>query len=90
MIFNLLKSVKMPTFVGILTLISRIYTTSFFKARKIFILKHFSLYKQLKFHARVEHEKFYELGASLSNEKTLYQPGIEIHSPILRCFLAKT
>ena len=51
--FILLINVKMPTIVGILTVISRINTTSeSFKARKIIIFHHFTSYEQLKFHAQ--------------------------------------
>ena len=51
--FILLINVKMPTIVGILTFISMINTTSkSLKARKVFILQHFSFYEHLKFHAQ--------------------------------------
>ena len=42
--FILVKNVKMPTIVAILTFISRIYTTSqiFIVARNIFIFRYFS------------------------------------------------
>ena len=43
--FILLINVKMPTIVGILTFISMIITTSkSWKARNVFIFKHFSIY----------------------------------------------
>ena len=52
--FILLINVKMPTIVGILTLISMIYTTSErLKARNFFICQYFSFYEQLKFHAQL-------------------------------------
>ena len=48
--FIMLKYVKMPTIVGILTFISMSNTPSkSLTARKLFILEHFSLYEQLKF-----------------------------------------
>ena len=50
--FIMLIIVKMPTIVGILTLISMINTTSeSLKARNVFIFQHFSFYEHLKFHA---------------------------------------
>ena len=50
----MLISVKMPTIVGILTLISMINTKSeTLKACKICIFHHFTFYQQLKFHAQV-------------------------------------
>ena len=52
--FNMLINVKMPTIVGILTLISMINTTpESFKARKVFTFLHFSYYEQLKCHAQL-------------------------------------
>ena len=52
--FILLINVKMPTTVGILTLISMINTTSErLKARNFFICRYFSFYEQLKFHAQL-------------------------------------
>ena len=60
--YIMLINVKMPTIVGILTLISMINTTSdSLKARKIFICKHFCFYQQLKFHAQLSWawKKFY-------------------------------
>ena len=52
--FILLINAKMPTVVGILTLISRINTTSeCLKARKILVFQHFSFYDQLKFYAQL-------------------------------------
>ena len=61
--FILSINVKMPTIVGILTLISRIDTTfESFKVKKSLFFNHFHFYQQLKFHA-VEHEKtFHNLG----------------------------
>ena len=57
--FILLINVEMPTFVGILTFISMINTTSErLRARNFFICQCFSFYEQIKFHAQlVEHEK---------------------------------
>ena len=50
----MLKKVKMPTIVGILTFISMINITSeSLKARNIFIFLLFSFYEQLKFHAQL-------------------------------------
>ena len=50
----LLINVKMPTSVGILTIISKIKTASeSFKAREIFIFHHFTFYERLKFHAQL-------------------------------------
>ena len=50
----LLINVKMPTIVGILTLISMINTTSKrLKARHFFFCRHFSFYEQLKFRAQL-------------------------------------
>ena len=40
--FILLKNVKIPTIVGILTFISSIYTSESFNARQIIILHYFS------------------------------------------------
>ena len=52
--FILLINVKMPTIVGILTLMSMINTTSErLKARNFFICRYFSFYEQLKFHAQL-------------------------------------
>ena len=52
--FIMLINVKMPTIVGILTLISMINTTFVrLKARKVYILSIFSLYEQLKFHIQL-------------------------------------
>ena len=51
--FILLINVKMPTIVGILTLISMIDTTAErLKARNFFICQYFSFYEQLKFRAQ--------------------------------------
>ena len=51
---NLLINNKMPTIIGILTFISRIKRVSeSFKARKIFLFQHFSLYELLKFYAQL-------------------------------------
>ena len=59
--FILLIKVKMPTIVGILTLISMINTASErLEARNLFAFRYFSFYEQLKFRAQlswVEHEK---------------------------------
>ena len=50
----LLIIVKIPTMVGILTLISMINTTSKrLKARHFFICRYFSFYEQLKFRAKL-------------------------------------
>ena len=50
----LLINVKMPTIVGILTIISMINTTSErLKARNFFICRYFSFYEQLKFRAQL-------------------------------------
>ena len=52
--FIMLINVKMPTFVGILTYISLINTTSeSLKARKVYTFKDFSFYEQLKFHVQL-------------------------------------
>ena len=52
--FIVLINVKIKTFVGILTFISMINTTSeSLKASKIFIFQHFSFYEQIKFHAQL-------------------------------------
>ena len=52
--FILLINVKMPTIVGILTLISMINTTSEgLKAKSFFICQYFSFYEQLKFRAQL-------------------------------------
>ena len=52
MTFILLINVKMPSIVGILTLISMINTTSErLKARNFFICRYFSFYEQLEFGA---------------------------------------
>ena len=59
----MLIHLKMPTIVGILTFISMIKTTSeSLKVRnfKSFIFQHF---KQLKFHAQLSMNKFYNLRA---------------------------
>ena len=49
---SMLKTVKMPTIVGILTFISMINTASeSLKARKEIIFQHFSFYERLKFYA---------------------------------------
>ena len=50
----MLRNLKMPTIVGILTFVGMINTTSeSLKARNIFIFKHFSYFEQLKFHAQL-------------------------------------
>ena len=52
--FILLINVKMPTIVDILTFISIVNTISErLKASNFFIFLHFSVYKQLKFHAQL-------------------------------------
>ena len=52
--FILLINVKMPTIVGILTLISMINTISErLKARYFFICRYFNFYEQLKFRAQL-------------------------------------
>ena len=52
--FIMLKMVKMPTIVGILTFNSMIDTTSeSMKARTVFIVQHFSFYENLKFHTQL-------------------------------------
>ena len=52
--FIMFINVKMPTIVGILTFISMINTAyDRLKARKVFIIQHFSFYEQLKFHAKL-------------------------------------
>ena len=52
--FILLINVKMPTIVGISTLMSKINTTSKrLKARNFFICRYFSFHEQLKFHAQL-------------------------------------
>ena len=52
--FILLRNVKMPTIVGILTLISRINTTSErLKARIFYICPYFSFCEQFKLHAQL-------------------------------------
>ena len=53
--FILLINVKMPTIVGILTLISMINPMSErLKARNFFICRYFNVYEQLKFSCSVE------------------------------------
>ena len=52
--FAMLVNVNMPTIVGILTFISMIdivFESS--KSRQVFILQHFNLYEQLKFHVQL-------------------------------------
>ena len=64
----LLINVKMPTIVGILTLISMINTTSErLKARNVFICRYLSFYEQLKFRAQLSWawKKFHNLRAWL-------------------------
>ena len=63
--FILLKNVKMPTIVGILTFISMINTISErLKAINFFNCRYFSFYEQLKFSAELSwaRKKFYNLG----------------------------
>ena len=51
--FIMLIIVRMPTIVGIFTFTSIIKTTSeCYKARKVFIFRHFSFVERLKFHAQ--------------------------------------
>ena len=50
----MLMNVKMPTVIGILTLISKVNITSeSLRARKVFIFHHFCFYEQLKFPAQL-------------------------------------
>ena len=50
---EVLVNVKMPTTVGILTIISMMNKTSeSLKARTVFIFQHFSFYEKLKFHTQ--------------------------------------
>ena len=66
----LLINVKMPTIVGILTVISRIKAASeSIKARKMCIFHNFSFYELLKFYAwlSLACKKFYNLGARILN-----------------------
>ena len=52
--FIMLINVKMPTVVGILTLISMINTAyQSLEARNVFIFQNFSLYEQLEFCAHL-------------------------------------
>ena len=51
--FIMLKNIKIPTIVGILTFMSMTNTSVNLKARKIFIFQHFSLYEQLIYHAQL-------------------------------------
>ena len=52
--FIMLKNVKMPTIVGILTYIGMINTTyESLKTRIVFIFKHFNFYEPLKFYAQL-------------------------------------
>ena len=49
-----LVNVKMSTIVGISTFVSMIHTQSeSLKARKVFIVQHFSFYEQLKVHVQL-------------------------------------
>ena len=60
--FIMLINVKMPTIVGILTLICMINTAyESLQVRKFFIFQHFSFYGQLKFHAQLSMKKIYNL-----------------------------
>ena len=62
----MLKNVKMPTSVGILTHMSIINTVfESLKAGKVFIFQSLSFYEQLKFHAQLSWawKKFYNLWA---------------------------
>ena len=68
----LLINVKMPTIVGIFTLMSMINTASEnFKAWKTFIFHHFTFYKHLKFNAQLSwaQKKFYNLGTRSIQQK---------------------
>ena len=50
----MLRNVKMPTIVGILTFISMVDTTSeSLKAREVLIFQYFSFNEQLEFHAQL-------------------------------------
>ena len=67
--FILLVNVKMPTIVGILTLMSMINTTSErFKSRNFFICRDLSFYEELKFRGQLSWvwKKFYSLRAWLT------------------------
>ena len=61
------QMLKCQQFVGILTFISRLNTTSErLNARHVFICRYFSFYEQLKFRAKLSmKKKFSNLGASL-------------------------
>ena len=75
--FILLINVKMPTIVGILTLISMINTTSDgLKARNLFIRLYFCFYEQLKFCAQLSWawKRFYNLRASFAMEANTMSP----------------
>ena len=70
--FILLVNVKMPTIVGILTIISTINTTpARLKAINFFICRYFSFYEQLKFRAQFSWawKKFYNLRARWSHRQ---------------------
>ena len=57
----MLINVKMSTFIGILTLISMINTTSGSLKQEKYLFFSILVIEQMKFHARVEHEKWYNL-----------------------------
>ena len=62
--FIMLIKVKMPTIVGVLTVISMINTSSTVWKQEIFIFQNFSIYEQLKFHAKLSWAwKKFNLGA---------------------------
>ena len=84
--FILLINVKMPTIVGILTVISRINTTSeSLKARTISVFQHFSFHEQIYF----EHEKrFITWGSVLSEHCYIFNCLVPIYLSIsLYCVL---
>ena len=61
--FILLINVKMPTRVGILTFIGKIYTTyERLKARHLFIFRYFSFYEQVKFRSQLSMKKVLTAG----------------------------
>ena len=51
--FIMLINVKMPTVVGIITVIGTINTSEDLKARFFLIFLNFSFYEQLKFHVQL-------------------------------------
>ena len=67
----MLINVKMTTIVGISTFNSKIDTTSeSLKVRKVFSFQRFSFSGQLKFHAQLSMEKFYNLWTWTVSDKT--------------------